>query len=100
MTIGESTAVLDIGGNVGALVLYAPEEMVGAEIDLVATGPSPRRTHSQVHRRTANGRSVCAAVYVALTEGRYRLSSPAGLPAEVEIRGGEVTEIDWRVPRG
>jgi hypothetical protein len=42
------SAVLDIGGDIGALVLYTPEEFRGKEIEVSPTGDDGRRTHTAV----------------------------------------------------
>jgi hypothetical protein len=97
MTVGESTAVLDIGGDAGALVLYTDAGRAGDEIDIVDLAHPDRRTHSQVHRRNANGRELWAAVYASLPAGDYSLRRAADAAADVvTIRGGAVTELDWR----
>jgi hypothetical protein len=97
MTVGESVSILDIGGDTGALVLYTGADRDGDEIDIVDLGRPGQRTHSQVHRRTANGRELWAAVYPSLPAGRYGLQRAADAVADtVTIRGGTVTELDWR----
>ena len=51
------TVVLDIGADVGALVLYAPPQLDGAEIE-VSPGALAPRTHSVVRQRRAAGPST------------------------------------------
>jgi hypothetical protein len=97
--VGQGPAVLDIGGDVGALVLYTPAELLGAEIHLAALDGPTHHTHSQVHRRSVNGRTVYAAVYPQLPRGRYGFTThePGG-PTRITIVGGQVTEHHWRGP--
>jgi hypothetical protein len=97
MNVGQSDSVLDIGDDVGALVLYTDPARDGEEIDIIDVVHPDRRTHSQVHRRTANGRAVWAAVYPQLRAGEYRLTrDPTGPDDLVTIAGGAITELDWR----
>lgn len=90
--------VLDVGGDVGALVLYVPEAYRGREIELSRAGDDGARTHTAVLERLAGGRSVLAAVYPALGSGTWRLRGDPGQagPTEVTIEGGAVSEVDWR----
>jgi hypothetical protein len=96
-TVGQGPAMLDIGGDIGALVLYTPAELLGAEMHIAALDDPAHHAHSQVHRRTINGRTVYAAVYPQLPRGRYGLTShePGG-PSQITITGGHVTEHHWR----
>ena len=95
--IGQGPAVLDIGGDIGALVLYTPAELLGAEIHIAALDNPAQHTHSQVHQRIVNGRTLYAAVYPALPQGRYQLATPdAQGPPQVTINGGQVTEHHWQ----
>jgi len=99
MTVGDSVSVLDIGGDIGALLLYTDAARDGEEIDIVDQADPDRRTHSQVHRRTANGHPVWAALYPSLGAGKYRLQrAPDAAADTVTIRGGAITELDWRTP--
>jgi hypothetical protein len=95
----ESYVVLDIGGEIGALVLYCPAELAGAEIEISL--PDAPRTHSQVHERRPAGASepVFAAVYPGLAAGRYTIwRDPATPEATVQIAGGQVATWHWRSP--
>jgi hypothetical protein len=95
---GDGAAVLDIGHDVGALVLYAPEALLGQEVevelesdDLVAT-----RVHTIVRERHTDGRRVFPAVFPALRAGRYRICPRGrGAGGMVTINGGVVAEADW-----
>ena len=88
--------VLDVGGDVGALVLLTDEELVGAELHISRYGEPDTGQHVAVHPRQLGGRVVHAAVYPDLTEGRYQLWAPDGTPAmTVVVAGGAVTEARW-----
>ena len=96
--------VLDIGGDVGALVLYADEECLGAEIDLTPAGMArTHHTHTMIRRRRAVARQFVAGVYPQLRAGTYTVWGLDGEPlGEVDVAGGQVAEFqagDCRTPR-
>jgi hypothetical protein len=91
------SVVLDLGSGIGALVLDAPAELNGQEIEISpAGGPPARRTHSLVReRRTRAGRGY-AAVYPGLSAGDYTVWRDPVTPAgAVTIDGGRVTRYRW-----
>jgi len=95
---GPGSVVLELGNDVGALVLETPAALRGREIEISPAGEATaaRRTHSLVReRRTAAGTSY-AAIYPGLPAGRYviwrHMDTPAG---EVTIDGGRVTRFRW-----
>jgi hypothetical protein len=88
--------VLDIGGDVGALVLYADEVCLGAEIDLTPAGvPRSHHLHTMIRRRRAVDREFIAGVYAEVRAGEYTLW---GLDDQrlgtIVITGGQVSEFD------
>jgi len=92
-----TSVVLDIGGEVGALVLYTPVAYLGREIEVSPAGDGARRTHTAVLERRAAGGAFCAAVYPALAAGEWRVwGDDESLPSTVRIEGGTVAELDWR----
>lgn len=94
---GRGAVVVDIGDDVGALVLYTDADMAGAEIDISPEADQARRTHVAVHPRHLPGHpTLHAAVYPAPTQGRYRLWHPDGRAAgTVHVTGGKITEATW-----
>jgi len=79
-----------VGGLVGALVLYAPEQLAGAEVEVARLGEPGHTTHSAVRQRQlAPGWRAFAAVYPGLPAGKYRVDGCGQL---VTINGGRVTE--------
>jgi hypothetical protein len=93
---GDATVVADIGGDVGALVLYTAPEMCGVEIDIEPIGRPDRRTHVAVRERRVAAGSLYAAFYPALVAGEYTVLMPApDPPRTVTIEGGTVTEVAW-----
>ena len=85
--------VLDIGGDVGALILYADEECLGLRDRHHAGGRDRRATtlHTMIRRRRAVAREFVAGVYPELPAGTYTLWGLDGKPlTEVVIAGGRV----------
>jgi hypothetical protein len=94
------SVVLDLGAGIGALVLAAPAELNGREIEIspAGGGPGSPRTHSLVRRRRTGAGTGYAAVYPGLVEGPYTIWRDAVTPAAtVTIDGGRVTSYRWRL---
>ncbi len=90
-------AVLDIGGDVGAVILYADAVYAEAEVEISPIGSDATRTHTAIHERLVDGRRVFAGLFPGLRAGEYRLwTDDAGLPDRVTVAGGEVSVVDWR----
>jgi hypothetical protein len=87
--------VLDIGGSVGALVLYSDETCLGLEIDLTPAGaPRSHHMHTMIRRRRAVDREFIAGVYPELVEGVYTVWGIDDRPlGEVSVVGGQVSEF-------
>jgi hypothetical protein len=90
------TVLLDLGAETGALVLYAPEELAGAEIEISPGAPGAVRTHAAVRARPAPSGTRHAAVYEGLAAGGYTIWQDRDTPAgQVTITGGQVTSFHW-----
>ncbi len=88
--------VLDIGRDVGALVIYTEAALHGREIEVSPRG-SAARVHVEVLERRINGRPVFAAVFPGLRAGDYDIWEDAAQSSgTVTIVGGEVATVDWR----
>jgi hypothetical protein len=87
--------MLDIGEDIGALILYTEESCLGLEIDLTPVGaPRSHHMHTMIRRRRAFDREFIAGVYPELTEGTYTVWGVDDLPlGEVTIVGGHVSEF-------
>jgi hypothetical protein len=89
-------AVLDIGEDIGALTIYTSKELHGREIEVSPVGNERNRTHTAVLERSVGGRSIFAALFLALPAGEYTLWGNEITPmGTVTITGGRVAEVDW-----
>jgi len=119
---GQGAVLLDIGGDVGALVVTAPASMVGEEVEILPAGavgtpadPGPAHGHGHGHghghdhghahrphvavvdRALPGGGRAPSLVYPELVRGTYDLM-PKGtddVRLTIQIRGGEVTTAAW-----
>jgi hypothetical protein len=91
------SVVLDLGPDIGALVLHTPPELDGREIQISLLAGAPhRRTHSRVRRRYTPGGVRYAAVYPGLAAGDYVVWGDATTSAMiVTVAGGQVTTASW-----
>jgi hypothetical protein len=90
------TVLLDLGADTGALVLYTPADLLGAEIEISPDTPGAPRTHAAVRARPGPSGTRHAAVYEGLTEGSYTLWADHDTPAaRVTVIGGRVTSHHW-----
>jgi hypothetical protein len=97
---GPGTVVLELGADVGALVLLTPAELDGREIEISVEDGAGRRTHSRVRPRRMPAGTRYAAVYPDLTAGQYTIWADSHRPAgRVVIAGGRVTTWSWPGPR-
>ena len=90
------TVLLDLGRETGALVLYAPERLAGAEIEISPDTPGAARTHAAVRARPVPSGTRFAAVYEGLAAGGYPIWRDHDIPAgQVSITGGRVASFHW-----
>ena len=94
---GPGTVILELGADTGALILYTPADLDGAEIEISRHGdPVTRRTHSQVRRRHVASVTRYAAVYSSLRAGEDTIWRDEDRPAAtVTIAGGRITSCRW-----
>ncbi|HTX29475.1 MAG TPA: hypothetical protein VME19_20915 [Streptosporangiaceae bacterium] len=94
---GPGTVVLELGADIGALILYTPADLDGAEIEISRDGdPAGRRTHSQVRQRPVANVTTYAAVYSTLRAGEYTIWRDEDRPAAtVTVAGGQITNCRW-----
>lgn len=95
--IRRQQAVLDIGGEIGALIIYTPLELCGWEIEVSPVGNDIQRIHTAVWERKIGSQVTGAALFLALQTGIYTIWSNSDWSAgTTTITGGQVTEVDWR----
>jgi hypothetical protein len=96
---GQGSVLLDIGGDVGALVVTMPAAMLGEEVEVAGRHDAVghHRPHVAVVPRPVDGGTVPSLVFPALVQGSYALV-PKGtddVHLRVHVRGGEVTTAAW-----
>jgi hypothetical protein len=100
---GQGAVMLDIGGDVGAVVVAMPAGMLGVEIEIRPArtgdgdaGPTHHPHVAVVERPTPSG-SLPSLVYGDLRAGTYELCEKGGGPtlATASVLGGEVTQLRW-----
>ncbi len=102
---GQGPVLLDIGGDVGALIVTMPADTAGLEVELRPAGATaagrhhdhPHYPHVGVVARPADGRIVHSLVYPSVQAGDYELCPIPGdvVALAVTVVGGEVTDLDW-----
>jgi hypothetical protein len=97
---GPGTVIMDLGADVGALILFTPARMDGREIEISRDDdPGARRTHSQVRQRHVATVTRYAAVYPGLRAGQYTIWGDDRHPAVTAvITGGQITSCRWPEP--
>jgi hypothetical protein len=108
---GQGAVLLDIGGDVGALVVAMPPALVGLEVEIrPLDGPHHHHGHDHdghqhlahvavVERPVGEGR-LPSLVFGELEEGRYDLfekGRPDDVALSVVVTGGLVTTATWPV---
>jgi len=102
-SVGENAGVhggpvmLDIGGDVGALVVYLPDSFAGTEIEIGWSDSDEPFTHTGVHPRGTGETLHQTAVYPELKTGDYQLWHPYDaslLGPAVHVEGGAVAELN------
>jgi hypothetical protein len=92
-----SAPVLDIGGEVGALVVYLAHRPSTGELEACPAGEPAARFHTGVHRRSTPNGWTWTALFPEVNEGHYQLLDEDGLPmAGVDVSGGNVHQLDLR----
>ena len=110
---GQGSVMLDIGGDVGALVVSMPLAMVGLEIEIEPVGgAAPEHDHEHGHghghghghrphvavvdRPVTDGHEP-SLVFPDLVEGSYELFDKGQdtVLLTAEIIGGQVTFLEW-----
>ena len=119
---GQGSVLLDIGGDVGAIVVTMPREMLGEEIEIRSVNRSGHvrdghdHDHGQGHahghahghghvphvavvNRPVQDGHLPSLVFPEVVEGGYGLclKGSTDVLLALEVTGGEVTTADWPV---
>jgi hypothetical protein len=114
---GQGAVLLDIGGDVGALVVAMPASMIGVEIEISPVGGFRHghhhghhnghdrghhhghddRPHVAVVNRPVTDGTLPSLVFPELVEGSYELHGKGedSVLLTAGITGGQVTFLDW-----
>ncbi len=85
---GQGPVVLDIGGDIGALVIMAPAELAGREIEArPGAGRHGRRSTPRCSPRRVGDATVYGVVISELTAGEYDLALLPGGPPGGRVAG-------------
>jgi hypothetical protein len=98
---GVGAVVLDIGGDIGAAIIYAPSRLGGQELEVRRLGAPWDGTHVAVRECRLPGGTRWAALFGSLHHGSYetRLKGDGTSPVlAFEVTGGRVADADWPVP--
>jgi hypothetical protein len=88
--------IVDVGEHTGALVLTAPAEREGLEVEIHPASDPSRRTHVWVLPREGRDGTVYAAVFPSLPAGDYTVLEPDGSVATtVAVPANQVTNATW-----
>jgi len=87
--------VLEIGGELGALVVYADAALLYEEIEISPAGADDRRSHKEVLERVVGRRSVHAAVFDRVEAGVYTLwHRDEACARGIAVAGGVIEALD------
>jgi hypothetical protein len=90
--------VLEIGGEIGALIVQADADQHDLQIEITRSGEEHgKRAHQHILERPMPTQTIYAAVFYGLREGSYTLFTDDTIrETDVVVRGAQVTTVDWR----
>jgi hypothetical protein len=97
---GQGSVLLDIGDDIGAVVVAMPAEMEGVEVEIrpdVAPSGHVHHPHVAVVSRPVEGGLLPSLVFPEVLEGTYGLylKETDVRRLAVSVAGGEVTSAEW-----
>ena len=93
----DEAVVLELGEELGALIVYTDPALLHTEIEISPTGADGERSHKDVLERVVAGRSLYAAVFDRVPCGTYTLwHGGEAIARGTAVEGGEIAELDWR----
>jgi hypothetical protein len=91
-------SVLDIGGDVGAIIVRLPDDTPTGELTACHRGNPMAHFHTGVHRRQSDSTdagTAWVAVFPEVAAGSYSLlADDGGEHTPFEVVGGQVTSLD------
>jgi hypothetical protein len=96
---GTGSVLVDIGGDIGAVIVTTPARLDGEEIEIRPEPGLWLGEHVAVRPRPLPGRTVHAAFFPSLAAGSYlvrvRFGPPDGIEVPLDIAGAQVTQLTW-----
>jgi hypothetical protein len=102
---GAGDVVLEVGGNIGAGIVFTGPELEGDEMEIHPSGAPWLGTHVAVRERRLGTGSRWAALFVPLRAGNYEVrlkDQPFSPTLSMVVEGGRVAQVEWpagQVPR-
>jgi len=88
--------VLEIGPDLGALIVHTDAAMHGVEIEISPSGDDARRSHKQVLERSVAGRPAFTAVFDQLPPGTYTLwTDGVARVRGVRVMSERIAKLRW-----
>jgi hypothetical protein len=89
--------VLDIGEDIGSLIVHTDRELHGTEVEISPSGDDRHRAHKEVLERESAGQPAFTAVFDALPAGQYTVwVNDEPRTGAVKVEAGRVVRLDWR----
>ncbi len=94
--------MVDIGGDVGAAIVWTSLELQGTEIEIRRLPAAWDGSHTAVRERQTGSGLRPAALFGSLPSGDYELRrrppEPGGVVVAVVVEGARVVEVSWPGP--
>ena len=93
------SVALDIGGDVGALVIVVDAALEGHEVEARPLRDGARPRHAAAIRRTGGAEDLWAVVIDGLASGPHTVWLDGSTAwGHADVTGGTVTQLDRRAP--
>ncbi|MET0908442.1 MAG: hypothetical protein ABWZ99_03155, partial [Ilumatobacteraceae bacterium] len=94
----DGPVMLDIGGDVGAVIARLDDDLEGTELPILSLDDPAwdPHTHTGVWRRRLGSTTAVVAIYPLLPGGRYQITITDGGTTDLTVTGGAITDIDLR----
>lgn len=88
--------VLEIGPDLGALIVHTDANMHGVEIEISPSADDAQRSHKQVLERSVAGRPAFTAVFDQLAAGTYTLwTDGVARVRGVKVTSERIAKLRW-----